>query len=174
MMWTDIRQEIERTRRELALTPEQFRPVGANDWSGIQRRMEEAFREPVPPAKRRPLLWTQLRSGLARTLLSYLDGDETTLPKLRAVWQAAEPVFFFGRESVQNGKIWWYQTDTVTAGYLLEHLWLRNGRLEEYGFTDRKYRWALFVTHSDDIIFCGEPLVGQIQQLAWQNGVKLG
>jgi hypothetical protein len=38
----------------------------------------------------------------------------------------------------------------------------------------RKYHWALFVTHSDDVVFCSEPLVSQVQQLAQQNGVKLG
>ncbi|MCC3160282.1 hypothetical protein LJ737_23800 [Hymenobacter sp. 15J16-1T3B] len=172
-MRTDIRQEIERVRQELHPSAEQFWPVGAGDWFGIQLRMERAFREPVLAAKRRPLLWKQLRPELATAVLSDLDGNETTLPKLRAMWQRAKPVFFFAQESVQNEKTWWYQTDAATAWQLLEHLRQRRGRLEEYGFTDRKYRWALFVNHADDVIFCSEPLVGRVRQLGQQAGVRI-
>ena len=169
-MWTDIRQEIERARQDLGLTPEQFRAVGADEWPRIGRKVEAAFREPVMPAKRRPLLWTQVRPSFARVLLSDRDADETTLPKLRTPWADEAPLFFFAQEFFGENKTWWYRTTGATAWQLLEYLWLKPKLVQEWGIIDRKYRWALFVTHSDDIIFCGEPLVSNVQQRGLQSG----
>lgn len=172
-MWTDIRQEIERVRKDLQLTSEQLRAVGADEWPRIGRKVEAAFREPVTPAKRRPLLWTQLRPELVRTSLSDTDSDEATLPRLRTPWAADERLFFFAQEFLGRNKTWWYHANGAAAWQLLEYWWRLPKPVQEWGLVDAKYRWALFVTHSDDILFCGEPLVSQVRQLGQQNGVQL-
>jgi hypothetical protein len=104
MMWTAVRQEIERERKALGLTPAQFSPVGMSEWDRIARKVEAAFREPVVPAKRRPLLWTQLRPELPTAVLAD-SGSEKTLPQLRPPWAAEEPLFFFAKEDVTNPKM---------------------------------------------------------------------
>lgn len=172
-MWTAIRQEIERVRQELQLTPKQFRPVGSAEWARIERKVEAAFREPVTPAKRQPLLWTQLRPELARTSLSDAYSDETTLPRLRTPWADEERLFFFAQEFPERDKTWWYHTDGSSAWQWLEYWWQKPKPVHEWGLIDAKYRWALFVTHADHILFCGEPLVSRVRQMGQQNAVSL-
>ena len=42
-MWTDIRKEIERARKVLELSPEQFRPLGLGEWPAVEKRMYLEF-----------------------------------------------------------------------------------------------------------------------------------
>lgn len=172
-MWTEIRQEIERGRKDLQLTSAQFRAVGSEEWERIGRKVEAAFREPVAPAKRRPLLWTQLWPDLARTSLSNAHSDETTLPRLRTPWADEARLFFFAQEFLGRNKTWWHRTNVAAAWQLLEYWWQKPKPVQEWGLVDAKYQWALFVTHADDILFCGEPLVSRVRQLGQQNGVQL-
>ncbi|KAA9327472.1 hypothetical protein F0P96_15940 [Hymenobacter busanensis] len=172
-MWPPVRNEIEKLRQMPDVQPEHFCPLGAHEWLVIEGKVEDAFRQPVQASKRKSLLWTQLRSNLAVAVLSYVDADETALVKLRKVWPAHEPVFFFAQESITEPKKWWYRTKGAVAWQLLKHVWQKPTPVEEWGIVDRKYRWALFVTHADDIIFCGQPLVDRVLQLGQQANIRI-
>lgn len=172
-MWTPVRKEIEKLRHTLGLASAQFSPVGLGEWDGIQRKTEAALRQPALTTRRNELLWTQLRADLRPVVLACVDAGGQALAKLRPIWREETPVFCYAQESVSSEKKWWYRTNAAVAWQLLEHLWQQGGPLEEWGIVDRKYRWALFKTHADDVIFCGEPLVSQVQKLGQEVGVRI-
>ena len=42
-MWTDLRKEIEKIRKDLSLTEAQFKPLGLKEWQGIENKIYQTF-----------------------------------------------------------------------------------------------------------------------------------
>jgi hypothetical protein len=174
-MWTDIRQEIERARRELGLTPVQFRPLGLAEWPAVEKRVNATFADPNYKSRQAVLLWTRLRPDLPRTGLSDVDAavDEEKLQLLRALRQPDEPVFFFAQEGISDPKIWWYQARSPAAWTIVEALGPQARRLQEWGVVDCQYQWILFINHSDHMLFCGTALIERLRNVASVHQLRM-
>lgn len=157
-MWTDIRQEIERARRELGLTPTQFRALGLTEWPGVEKQMYQEFTE--QPGEPIQWTWPWDRATTAKPFASvWLETGwpHDLLPEL-VVPDELCFVCFDGET-----KAWWYQGTVaaiVAVSAEIQHC--------EIGVLSKHYDWLLYISHHDVLYALGEPMAIQLQQVAAQ------
>ncbi|WP_410503617.1 DUF6756 family protein [Hymenobacter sp. CRA2] len=159
-MWTDIRQEIERVRRELGLTVEQFRPLALTEWAAVERRATEAFCQLTPENRQPTWLWNQLKPEMTSAFFT-LEG--LSWASIANLFVPIDAVFFFASD---GDKWWWYRGSGLATCALAAKLSQNSAHLDEWGIIDQHYRWLLCLTHHDDLVAAGQPMVQRLEQLA--------
>lgn len=161
-MWTDIRQEIERLRQKLALTPEQFRPLGLTEWPAVEKRTVEAFCQLRPENRQPRWLWNQLEPKLPS---AFFDLDGLSWAVIKDLFKSTDEVFLFASD---GDKWWWYRGVGPAVGQVVIKLGQNSAHLDEWGIADQHYRWLLCLTHHDDLVAAGPLMVQRLRKLADQ------
>jgi hypothetical protein len=159
-MWTDIRQEIERARKHLELTPEQFRPLGLTEWPAVEKQMYLEFTNQVGELAKWTWPWEQATPYKPLTAVSpETDWPHELLPQLVA---ADESCFVcFDGET----KAWWYQGSIQAIVAISAEI-----RLCEIGVLSKHYEWLLYINHHDVLYAIGEPMSIRLLQLSLKIG----
>ncbi|RAK70296.1 DUF6756 family protein [Hymenobacter edaphi] len=159
-MWTDIRQEIERARQELGLTPAQFRPLGLAEWPAVEKRTAEAFCQLTPTNRQPTWLWNQLKPELPS---AFFDLEGLSWAVVKELLQPTDEVFLFA----SDGDKWWWHRGTGSAAEQVAIKLSRNSaHLDEWSIVDQHFRWLLCLTHHDELVAAGPFMVQRLRQLA--------
>jgi hypothetical protein len=160
-MWNDygIRPEIERARKTLALTLEQFRPLGLTEWPAVEKRMYLEFTVQTGKLARWSWPWAQPTDHMPEAALAFEYAELATyLPSL--IDRNEKCFVFFEGVAREQTKFWWYECCTETLLAVMDELWGC-----EIGIMDKHYRWLLMLTHHDILVGIGTPVAERLQRL---------
>lgn len=163
-MWEthDIRQELERARKELKLTEAQFRPLGLTEWPAVEKRMYLEFTVQTGKLARWRWPWAHPTPKKPHAWLPFDCQDPVEqLPRLV---DPNETYFVFFEDTVnEQTKFWWYQGQIDAIVAVINDIWFC-----EIGLMSKHYEWLLYLDHHDSTIGIGAPMVARIQQLTTQ------
>lgn len=155
-MWTNLRQEIEKTRTKFHIY-DQLIPVGLNEWKDIEDKLYDTFSTNTSHTSRPTWIWERLKvdsfeirtDGRPYQLLNRLIDDKADL-------------FLFLNESVnERDKLWIYEGTIRPIQRVLEE----TVGIDEVIIIDKKYNWILCVNHHDSIIVGGRLMVDKLKRL---------
>jgi hypothetical protein len=76
-MWTDLRIEIEKIRKELLIPETDFRSLKLNEWQGLEEKIYKHFCHLNHPTARPTWMWTRFKLDTA-----WLSTEEYPVPFL--------------------------------------------------------------------------------------------
>ena len=152
-MWTDLRKDIEQTRKELRIPDSEFAPVSIHLWKDIQNQIFSTFCKD----RNSPLSEQFLKNSHSKQVI---DGwpDEHLLKLI----PADEKVWFFITElKNERNKFWFYEgfigpvNNVMASSYYNDEIFLAS----------KKYKWLIMVNHHDYIIATGEEMPEKLSNL---------
>jgi hypothetical protein len=154
-MWTPLRREIEKIRKELGLI-EKFIPVGLTEWQGIEDRIYETFCT-IKTHRSRPIwIWERLR---VKAMGVRPEGNPNQL--LGKLIDQDEHIFLLLSETVkETTKFWIYESTVEPVQTILDE----SAETDEVIIVDKKYNWIVCINHHDDIIVGGDKMVDRLER----------
>jgi hypothetical protein len=155
-MWTNLRKEIEKLRKEFGLTEIQFQPIGPNEWQGIEDKIYDTFCK-LTHYKSRPVwLWEHFK------LDTFSISREHLYIYLDRLIDNNEVVWFFVNETVNEAdKFWFYQGQVKPIQAIIAEAFY----LDEIYLVSKKYKWLICINHHDVLIATGQTMTDKLRQL---------
>ncbi|GHN00431.1 hypothetical protein WSM22_19200 [Cytophagales bacterium WSM2-2] len=155
-MWTQLRQEIEKTRTEFHLQ-DRLKSVGLDEWKDIEERLYNTFSVAKSHRTRPTWIWENLKVdnlGIAT------DGQPYQL--LDKLIDPGVDLFLFLNETVnEKDKFWIYEGRVEAVKKVIEE----TIGIDEVIIIDKKYNWILCVNHHDVVIVGGQLMVDRLKNL---------
>lgn len=156
-MWTDLRSDIERARKELGIRNEDFKPVSLSDWKGVQDKIESTFVDRKHLKTGYNWYWSDFK------LESHsIRFDSNPYQKLDKIVAKDEAYWFFVNETVHEKTKFWFYEGTIQA---IQEIIGETVGLDEYYIASKKYDWLLCVNHHDTLIGTGKKMVERLKEL---------
>jgi len=155
-MWTPLRQEIERIRKDFELT-EKLKPVGLTEWKEVIDKASEKF------YKRKTHKYLTGSAGdFLKVESAGFQPDKQPYLLLDKLIDETNDVFLLLNETVnEREKLWVYESTVVPIQTTLaESVWF-----DEVTIVDKKFNWILCINHHDIIVAGGEEMVEKLKQL---------
>ena len=155
-MWTELRKEIEKIRKDFGLTDIQFQPVSLQDWQEIEDKIYQTFCKLTHHTSRPVWLWEHFK----------LDTFAVTIePKpylyLDKLIDENETVWFFVNESVnETDKFWFYQGQVKPIQTIIGEAC----NIDELYLVSKKYDWILCINHHSVLIASGQLMPDKLRQ----------
>lgn len=155
--WVFLRSEIEKARRTLGLSKQQFRPVPAAECPKIEEAIYKQFCHINHPIVRPLWLWENFKhetTGVA-------DFSEP-IHILDQLIPVEETCWLMLNETVnEKDKFWLYEGQIRPIRQLL----LECAGLDEIYLVSKKYEWLLCINHHDVLYGSGKIMLEKLRQL---------
>ncbi len=159
-MWTALRKEIEKIRRQLQIADGDFAPLPVTtDWNRLEENIYRAFCRIDHPTARPVWLWERLK--VDKYSIGAPDGPCTMLDKLV---DAHERVWLMVNESTERGDVFWFYEGRIRA---IQQVINESCHLDEFYIVSRKYEWLLCLNHHDVLIAAGDVMAKRLR--AYRN-----
>ena len=156
-MWTDLRKEIEKIRKDFGLTDTQFQPVGFNDWQGVEDKIYHTFCK-LTHFKSRPVwLWEHFKLGTFS-----VSTEHKPYLYLDKLIDDTETVWFFVNETVNEADKFWFYQGQVKA---IQTIIAEACYIDELYLVSKKYDWLLCINHHDILVATEQTMPGKLRQL---------
>lgn len=156
-MWTDLRKEIEKIRKDFSLTDVQFQPLGLNEWHEIENKIYQTFCKLTHHKSRPVWLWEHFK--LDTFSVSTEQKHNLYLDKLV---DNSETVWFFVNETVnEEDKFWFYQGQIKSIQTIIAEACY----IDELYLVSKKYDWLLCINHHDILIATGQTIPDKLRKL---------
>lgn len=156
-MWTDLRKEIEKIRKDFGLTYNQFQPLGLNDWEEIEEKVYQTFCK-LTSYKSRPVwLWNYFKLDTVS-----ISTEQKPYLYLGKLIDNSEPFWFFVNETVNEADKFWFYQGQVKA---IQTIIAEACYIDELYLVSKKYDWLLCINHHDIIIATGQTMPDKLRQL---------
>lgn len=155
-MWTNLRTDIERVRKEMNLHLEDFKPLPLSDWKEIQDKIEMVFVDRKHHKTKYTWYWGNYK------LDSFgIPFERDPYQQLDKLISKNELVWFFVNETVKEMTKFWFYEGHIQAiqGIIGETI-----GLDEYYIASKKYDWMLCVNHHDILIGTGKPMTEKLRK----------
>ena len=156
-MWTDLRKEIEKIRKDFGLTDNQFQPLGLNDWQEIEEKIYQTFCK-LTHYKSRPVwLWNYFKLDTVS-----ISTEQKPYLYLDKLIDSGETVWFFVNETVNEAdKFWFYQGQVK----VIQTIIAETCYIDELYLVSKKYDWLLCINHHDVLVATGQTMPDKLRQL---------
>lgn len=156
-MWTDLRKEIEKIRKDISLTDAQFQPLGLNEWNEVENRIYDTFCN-LTHYKSRPVwLWEHFKIDTFS-----ISTEQKPYLYLNKLIDNSETVWFFVNETVdEEDKFWFYQGQVKSIQTIIAEACY----IDELYLVSKKYDWLLCINHHDILIATGYRMSDKLRQL---------
>lgn len=156
-MWTDLRKEIEKIRKDFGLTDNQFQPLGLNDWKEIEENVYQTFCK-LTHYKLRPVwLWNYFKLDTVS-----ISTEQKPYLYLDKLIDNSETVWFFVNETINEADKFWFYQGQVKA---IQTIIAEACYIDELYLVSKKYDWLLCINHHDIIIATGQTVPDKLRQL---------
>ena len=146
--WSDLRADIERVRKDLKLSEEDFSEVNINEWQSVQQNIKINFLHERSHNLSVTWLWNDFK---AETFVFACESDP--YKKLDLLIDEDEVVWFFVNETVNEKTKYWFYQGRIKA---IQEVIGEAVGLDEYYIASKKYKWMLCVNHHDILIGAGD------------------
>lgn len=155
-MWTPLRQEIEKIRKDFDLTGK-IVPVGLSEWRSIEDKVYDTFCR-IPHNHSRPVwIWENLkveRIGINPEKHAYLLLDK--------IIDKDEQLFLLLNETVNEAdKFWIYESTVQPIQTVISEI----SGIDEVTIVDKKFSWILCVNHHNAIIGGGDKVIKKLRKI---------
>ena len=145
--WSNLRTEIERSRKELDLEQEMFLPLNIIDWKLVLSKIEDKFLYKRKANHNRSWLYNDFKLD-TYSIACLTDPCES----LHLLIESDEKIYFLVNETVnEHTKYWAYEGKIEAIIKIIED----SNHLDEYYLVSKKYEWLLVTNHHDILIGTG-------------------
>ncbi|MBK8393857.1 MAG: hypothetical protein IPL26_01235 [Leptospiraceae bacterium] len=157
IVWTNMRQEIEKLRKEMNISLDDFKPIGINQWQEIQKTIEKNFVKLTHYTNKFHWYWACFSQD------SYSIQCKIHPHKyLDKVFEKENDLLFFVSDQVhETPKFWFYKGKLPAIQKIIEESYC----IGEYYFASERMDWLLCVNHHHYLIGTGDDMVERIKQL---------
>ncbi|MFN8145166.1 MAG: DUF6756 family protein [Bacteroidia bacterium] len=156
-MWTDLRKEIEKIRKDFDLTDHQFKTLGLNDWQEIEEKVYRTFCKLTNNNSRPVWLWNSFKLDTFS-----ISVEQKSFKYLDKLIDHGETIWFFVNESVKEAdKFWFYQGQIKPIQKIIAEACY----IDELYLVSKKYDWILCINHHDILIASGQTMPDKLRQL---------
>jgi hypothetical protein len=168
-MWSNLRIDIERVRRELHISLKDFKPVSFTDWKSMQQKVEEKFVYKSHYKTKHTWYWKNFKHGSLG-----IPFDSNPYEELNKIIDENELVLFFANEIINEQSKFWFYEGRIKA---IQSVISETIGFDEYYIGSKKYNWLVCVNHHDILIGTGKPIIDKLKELekiktAANNGYK--
>lgn len=154
-MWTPLRQEIEKIRKDFDLT-DKIVPVGLYEWKGIEDKVYYSFCE-ISHSHSRPVwIWENLKVESAG-----INPDKHAYLLLDKIIDKDEQLFLLLNETVNEADKFWIYESTVQP---IQTIISEASEIDEVTIVDKKYSWVLCINHHNTIIGGGDKMIKKLRE----------
>src|SRR5690606_7951531 len=149
-MWTPLRQEIERIRRNFNLTGK-IVPVGLSEWRSIEDKVYSTFCGISHDHSRPVWIWENLKVESAG-----VNPDKHAYLLLDKIIDKNEKLFLLLNETVSEANKFWIYESTVRP---IQTVMSEASEIDEITIVDKKFSWILCINHHNTIIVGGDIVI---------------
>lgn len=160
-MWTDLRKEIEKIRKDFSLRDNQFRPLGLNEWQEIENKIYQTFCKLTHHKSRPVWLWEHFKLDTF-SLSNLKNRPEIYLDRLI---DENETVWYVVNETInEENKFWFFEGKIKCIQTIIDKTWFN-----ELYLISKKYEWLICINHHDCLIATGAVMPDKLRELKFDQ-----